>query len=119
MLQITTPWYLSSELKSKYSLKDTELFRYMQLKNWIARNFDLGKRTSPEISNILSKSVKKKRLIGSMYNLLINVENSDTLLENIYNKWTEDLGVDVKEKGGGYGRVGWVEGRRVGRGGSE
>ena len=33
-----------------------------------------------------------------MYNLLISMESSDTLLQSIYNKWTEDLGVDVKEK---------------------
>ena len=32
-----------------------------------------------------------------MYNLLISKESSDTLLQSIYNKWTEDLGVDVKE----------------------
>ena len=79
-----------SELKSKHNLNDTELFRYMQLKNWIIRNFDLGKNTSPEISNIF-KTVKNRRLIGFMYNLLTNSENSDTLLEKIY-KWTEDLG---------------------------
>ena len=27
-----------SKLKSKYNLKDRELFRYMQLKNWITRS---------------------------------------------------------------------------------
>lgn len=86
-----------SELKSKHNLKDTELFRYMQLKNWIIRYFDLGKNTGPEISNIF-KTIKKRRLIGSMYNLLISSENSDTLLEKIYNKYTEDLGAEVKEK---------------------
>ena len=58
-----------SELKNKYNLKDTELFRYTQLKNWIIRNFDSGKNTRPEISNIF-KTVK----------------------------WTEDLAAEVKEK---------------------
>ena len=78
------------ELKSEHNLNDTEFFRYMQLKNWIILNFDLGKNTIPEISNIF-KTVKNRRLIGFMYNLLTNSENSDTLLEKIY-KWTEDLG---------------------------
>ena len=70
----------------------------MQLKNWIVCNFDLEKNISPEMSNIFSQINKKRRLIGSMYNLLISMENSDTLLQSIYSKWTEDLGVDVKGK---------------------
>lgn len=34
-----------------------------------------------------------------MYNsLIIRRENSDELLQNIYSKWAEDLGYDIKEK---------------------
>lgn len=78
------------ELKRQYHLKDVEIFRYMQLKNWVNSNFDLSLQVSPELSTLLDQERKRKKLIGSVYNILIKKEGSDQLLENIYNKWTED-----------------------------
>ena len=86
------------ELKSQYHLKDVEVFRYMQLKNWINSNFDLSLQVNPELSTLLNKEGKRKKLIGSVYNILIKKEGSDQLLEDIYNKWTEDLGYNIKDK---------------------
>ena len=78
------------ELKRQYHLKDVEIFRYMQFKNWVNSNFDLSLQVSPELSTLLDQERKRKKLIGSVYNILIKKEGSDQLLENIYNKWTED-----------------------------
>lgn len=86
------------ELKSKYNLKDTEFFKYVQLKNWITVNFDLERNLNSELQAILSPSGKKRRLTRSMYNLLVSRENSDELLQNIYSKWAEDLGDNIKAK---------------------
>lgn len=84
------------ELKNKYELKDLELFKYLQLKNWITENLDLRNRDPTEIGEILRKKEgeKKRRLIGSVYNILIKAEGNEELLQNIHNKWNIDLGID-------------------------
>ena len=82
------------DLKDKYQLNNRDIFKYLQLKNWVMENLDLGEKVPTKLCNIIKKSDKKKPLIGAVYNILSNAENSDELLQNIYNKWNEDLETD-------------------------
>ena len=84
------------DLKEKYKIEDTEIFRYLQLTNWMRNNIDCGYGGPTEIGKILKrKDDKKIGLTGRIYNILMTADSSDTLLQNIYNKWTIDLNIDA------------------------
>lgn len=87
------------ELKDKYKLKNTEFFRYLQLRSWLTENFDIGKGASTEIGEILNKRGKKKRLLGNVYDILIKATSNEEQLQKIYNYWNKDLEIlDAKTK---------------------
>ena len=87
------------ELKDKYKLNDREIFKYLQLKNWVIENLDLGEKMPTKLCDMVKKRDKMRPLIGAVYNTLIDAEDNEEMLKNIYNKWNNDLGIeDAKYK---------------------
>ena len=84
------------DLKEKFKISDTEIFRFLQIKNWIKNNLDLTFGAPSVLEKILEKKeVKNRRLIGATYGELQKAENNDILLQNIYDKWKTDLDMDI------------------------
>ena len=87
------------ELKDKYELNDRDIFKYLQLKNWVIENLDLREKTPTKLCDMVKKRDKMRPLIGAVYNILIDTEDNEEMLKNIYSKWNNDLGIeDAKYK---------------------
>lgn len=48
-------------LKDKFKLKDSEVFKYMQLKNWVKENCDIVNDVPGKIKTLLEQSKEKKK----------------------------------------------------------
>ena len=60
---------------------------------------DFNYEVATEIGEILKKEGdKKRRLIGAIYDILIEVESTEKLFENMQTKWKADLDTKDAEK---------------------
>ena len=77
-------------LKIKFKLQDSEIFKYMQMKNWLKENcnFELD---FPEKIDFFENKEKKNRIISKLYITLIKTNDSSLLLKKIYEGWNRDL----------------------------
>lgn len=78
-------------LKDKFKLKDSDIFKYMQLKNWVKENCDIVNDVPEKIKTLLEQSKGKKKCISVMYDYLNNVVINCNLLTKIYESWDRDI----------------------------
>ena len=70
------------QLKTKLNLTNKEIFRYLQLKSWITTHFELNYDAGPSIiEKIFMNSGEKWKLIGKVYNCLIEAQIEEYSLQ--------------------------------------
>lgn len=80
---------LFDTLKDKF--KDSEVFKYMLLKNWVKENCDILNDVPGKIKTLLEQSKEKKKCKSVMYDYLNNVVINCNLLSKIYEGWDRDI----------------------------
>lgn len=74
------------DLKDTFNLKDTETFRYLQLKNWIRENCDIENDVPSTIKKLLIQNAGKG-LVSKLYHMFITANDNEDLLHKILYMW--------------------------------
>uniref|UniRef100_A0A8B9J7R7 Reverse transcriptase zinc-binding domain-containing protein n=1 Tax=Astyanax mexicanus TaxID=7994 RepID=A0A8B9J7R7_ASTMX len=81
------------QLQQRYTLKNSEFFRYLQIRHFITKNTTLIKTNTPSpVESVLSLQLPKMR-INVFYKALTS--NSPSTSQAIKLSWEEDLGITI------------------------